>query len=100
MIVYNVTVKIDTALHDEWKRWMLDVHMPDVMNTGCFISSRMLKVLTDDEPDGVTYSIQYTCNSMDRFLEYEHRHASALRAEHSRRYKDRFVAFRTLLEEV
>jgi len=99
MIIYNVTVKIDTAVHDEWKRWMKEVHMPDVLKTGCFSSSRMLRVLTDDEPDGVTYSIQYVCETMDRFLEYERSYATALRAQHSQRYKDRFVAFRTLLEE-
>ena len=99
MIIYNVTVKIDTPVHDEWKRWMKETHMPDVMKSGCFTASRMFRVMTDDEPDGITYSIQYTCDSMDRFLEYEHRFAPALRAEHSERYKDRFVAFRTLLEE-
>ena len=99
MILYNVTVKIDAAFHDEWKSWMKGVHMPDVMKTGCFLTSRMFRVLTDDEPDGMTYSIQYTCESMDNFLEYENKFASALRAEHSNRYKDKFVAFRTLLEE-
>jgi hypothetical protein len=61
MIIYNVTVKIDTAYHEEWLKWMKETHIPDVMRTGCFTENRMLKVLTGDEPDGSTYSIQYTC---------------------------------------
>ena len=100
MIIYNVTVKIDTAFHDEWLKWMKETHIPEVMKTGCFTENRMLKVLTNDEPDGVTYSIQYTCNGMNDFLEYEQRFASKLRAEHSAKYRDKFVAFRTLLEVV
>jgi hypothetical protein len=100
MIVYNVTVKIDVELHDEWLEWMKNVHIPDVVRTGCFTGSRMLKVLTHDEPDGITYSIQYSCNSMDDYLKYEHDFAPRLRGLHNEKYKDRFVAFRTLLEEV
>jgi hypothetical protein len=99
MIIYNVTVKIDTAFHDEWLQWMKETHIPDVMSSGCFTENRMLKVLTD-ETDGSTYSIQYSCHSMNDFLEYEHRHAAKLRAEHSEKYRDKFVAFRTLLEVV
>ena len=39
-------------------------------------------------------------NVMNDFLEYEQRFASKLRAEHSAKYRDKFVAFRTLLEVV
>jgi len=100
MIIYNVTVKIDEAFHAEWLKWMKETHIPDVMRTGCFTENRMLKVLTDDEPDGSTYSVQYTCNHMNDFLEYEHKFAAKLRAEHNEKYRDKFVAFRTLLEVV
>lgn len=101
MIIYNVTVNIDADIHDDWLRWMKEKHIPDVMNTGKFIEYKICKVLTRQEDEtGVTYAIQYTCKSMDDFEKYQKEDAPRLQQEHSNRYKDKFVAFRTLLEQV
>jgi Domain of unknown function (DUF4286) len=99
MIIYNVTVKIDRAVADEWLAWMLDVHIPEVMNTGLFTENHVLKVLVED-PEGLTYSIQYYCKSMADYEKYRDEFAPALQAETQKKYKDRFVAFRTLLEVI
>lgn len=99
MIIYNVTVKIDNDVHDEWLAWMCEVHIPDVLNTGHFTANQIAKVLVDDE-DGITYSIQYRCRTMADLEQYQRDHAPRLQAEHSERYRDKFVAFRTLLEVV
>lgn len=99
MIIYNVTVNVDTSVHNEWLHWMKTVHIPDVMATGLFTEQRILKVLADED-QGHTYSIQYTCTTMNDFLEYEQQHATRLRNEVVNKYKDKFVAFRTLLEVV
>jgi hypothetical protein len=98
MIIYNVTINIDQSVHDEWLTWMRTSHIPDVMRTGMFNESRILKVLGDDESGGNTYSIQYTCDNMEKLQQYIDIYAPALRGEHTMRYKDKFVAFRTLLE--
>jgi len=37
---------------------------------------------------------------MEKFRQYEDIYAPALRSEYNLRYKDKFVAFRTLLETV
>ncbi|RMG79098.1 MAG: DUF4286 family protein [Bacteroidetes bacterium] len=99
MIIYNVTVKIDNDVHDEWLDWMKTKHIPDVMKTGLFTDSKILKVLVDDE-DGVTYSIQYSSPDMESLETYQKKYAAELQKEHSEKYKDKFVAFRTLLEVI
>ena len=99
MIIYNVTVKIEHALHDDWLAWMKMTHIPDVMATGIFSDQRFCRVLVEDA-DGVTYAVQYTCPSLAEFERYERDFAPRLRDEHARRYANRFVAFRTLLEVV
>ncbi len=98
MIIYNVTINIDQSVHDEWLTWMRKSHIPDVMRTGMFNESRLLKVLGDDESGGNTYSVQYTCDNMEKLQQYIDIYAPALRGEHNERFKDKFVAFRTLLE--
>ncbi len=45
MIIYNVTINIDESVHDEWLQWMQTKHIKDVLNTGCFTSARLVKVL-------------------------------------------------------
>lgn len=51
-----------------------------------------------EEEDGVTYAIQYFCKDLPTYFRYQEQYAPALQAETATRYKDRFVAFRTLLE--
>ena len=78
---------------------MQEVHIPDVMKTGCFIDNRMLKVL-HVEDEGITYSVQYTFLNMSDMEEYREKHAGRLQKDSYDKFKDKFVAFRTLLEIV
>ncbi|MCH2082260.1 MAG: DUF4286 family protein [Saprospiraceae bacterium] len=100
MILYNVTLKVDPQIHEEWKQWMCEVHIPDVMSTGLFKEYKMCKLLGLDEADGITYAVQYFSASMEDFEEYQSKHAKRLQTEHMNRYKDRYVAFRTMMEVV
>lgn len=99
MIIYNVTVNIENDLKEEWVKWMKEVHIPDVMNTGLFVENRFSKVLVDEE-SGTTYSIQYLCHSMADLEVYQKTHATRLQKAHKDKYDGRFVAFRTLLEVI
>ncbi|MGZ3884098.1 MAG: DUF4286 family protein [Bacteroidia bacterium] len=97
MYIYNVTVNVSADVHDEWLKWMRDVHIPDVMKTGCFMSNRLVKVL-NVEDEGHTYSFQYTFKDMKDIERYQGEFAPALQADVKKRYADKFHAFRTLLE--
>ena len=100
MLLYNVTVKIDPQAEQEWLQWMREKHVPDVLNTGMFISAHICRLLDQPEEDHSTYVIQYSCESREKYDSYITRFAGALRDEFNTRYKDRFVAFRTLMEIV
>jgi hypothetical protein len=97
MIVYNVTIQVDHDIEKEWLEWMNTVHIPNVMATGCFLEGRISKLLLDDET-GITYSIQYVLENMQKLDEYQQKHAAKLQKEHSDRYENKFVAFRTVME--
>jgi hypothetical protein len=99
MIIYNVTVNIDDDVHDEWLEWMQQVHIPEVMRTGFFLANNMFRVMAND-PQGTTYSIQYSCNSMNDLEEYQRDHAPGLQKKTMEKYGSKFVAFRTVLEKV
>lgn len=98
MILYNVTVNIEPDALDEWLDWMKTVHIPDVIATGLFIEHRFFKVMSTEHGEGHTYSIQYFLKSMGEFETYKIHHAPRLQKEHSDRFANRYVAFRTILE--
>ena len=97
MILYNVTVKIENNTHEDWLKWMKEVHIPDVMETGLFEEYKLCHILQDD-PEGETYAIQYYCQDMETFQKYQLDFAAKMQAEHQERYKNKYVAFRTLMQ--
>lgn len=100
MIIYSVTVKVDLSIHDEWMGWMKTEHIQEVLDTKKFVSYKFHKVLTDSEVDGITYNIQYYANSMSDYFDYQAEFATVLQEKSLNRFKDKMVAFRTLLKEV
>lgn len=101
MIIYNVTVNVEDEIQNEWIQWMKGKHIPDVLRTGMFSGHKFLKLLNEDTVNpGTTYAIQYYCESLDHLERYLQDFAPPLQQEHTERYKGKFVAFRTFLEEL
>jgi len=100
MIIYNVTIKVEQAIADEWVSWMKEEHILDLMDTGLFIECRLCRLLEQDEADGVTYSAQYVCASMAEYNAYIDTHAQTMRERAFSRFGARFVAFRSVMETV
>lgn len=96
-ILYNVTVKIESSLFEEWLIWMRNVHIPDVMATGCFESYKLTRILGDDDEHGVGFAIQYLAADMASIKYYQDNFAQKLQKEHTERYQNKYVAFRTLM---
>lgn len=99
MLLYNVTLIIEDATADEWLQWMQEIHIPEVMATGKFVSNRLLKVL-DSPNEGVTYCTQYVVETLADYNDYQENYAPALQADLQSKFENKFVAFRTLMEFV
>ncbi|CAM4254217.1 protein of unknown function [Pedobacter westerhofensis] len=99
MLLYNVTIIIEDASADAWLQWMQEEHIPDVMATGMFVSSRLLKVV-DSPNEGLTYCAQYVAQSMAEYETYQSQFEPALQEDLNTRFRDKFVSFRTLMEYV
>ena len=98
MFIYNVTVNVEDDVHDDWLKWMKEVHIPDVMATNMFLRNRIFEVMVENEK-GTTYSIQYELLDMETLQLYQQLYAPKLQQEHKKRYKDKVLAFRTLLRQ-
>lgn len=79
--------------------WMKTVHIPDVMHTGLFTENKLCRLITEDESE-ITYAIQYHFRNMNNMHTYQKEFASKLQQDHREKFKDKFAAFRTILEIV
>jgi hypothetical protein len=97
MVIYNVTVKVDKDVHREWLRWMQEVHAPEMMATGKFISYQLCRLLQEEE-DGVTYATQYLSPDLETLAAFQQMDARRLQEAQAVQFPGRFVAFRTAME--
>ncbi len=100
MLVYNVTLKVQWAIHDAWLRWMKEEHIPAMLQTGCFTEHTMLRLLDVDEEEGPTYAVQYQAENSEVYNRYIAVYAPAMREAGIKQWGDAFIAFRTLMEIV
>ena len=100
MIIYNVTIKVEAAIAKEWLQWMQEVHIPEVMQTGCFTDYKIVRLLEVDETEGPTYAIQYHAESKAIYNQYILKFASTLREKTNEKWGNRFIAFRSVMEVV
>ena len=100
MFIYNVTTNIEESVHDQWLKWMLEIHIPDVLATGKFLSAKMCKVLVEEDMGGITYSVQFTVPNKETLQAYMAEDAPKLREDSLRLFPNKFVSFRTELEVI
>jgi len=100
MIIYNVTTKVDYSIHSDWLTWMKEKHIPDVMRTGMFLSSRLCRLIDPIDNDGFTYAVQYFAKDINKIKSYKNNYAPALIKEHKDLFRDKALSFRTLLKVV
>ena len=86
MFLYNVTIKVIHEIHEEWLQWLIEEHIPEVLET--------------DETEGVTYAVQYEAESKGLYNQYIDKFANQLREKSFQKWGDRFIAFRTIMQVV
>lgn len=94
---YLVYVWVDREIATDWLTWMCDVHVPDVVQTACFLDAFVVRDSEGDRDGRVAYRVLYRARSEAELERYQRDFAPALQAEHTERYEGRFEARRELL---
>ncbi len=100
MILYNVTIKVHSSIHNEWLHWLKEEHVIDIMQTECFSNFKILKLLEVDETEGPTYAIQYFAESKALYNLYIEKFAGEMRNRSFTKWGDKFIAFRSVMQIV
>lgn len=100
MIIYNVTVKTEAAIANDYINWLKEEHIPDIINTGCFTSAKILRLLEVDETDGPTFAIQYHAESKALYNRYIEKYSDEMRKKSADIWGQKVIAFRSVMEVV
>lgn len=99
MIIYNVTTIIEEDIQDKYIQFMKNIHMPEVMATGKFMSCNLLK-LTEPVNEGVTYCAQYITDEQQKLEDYRKNFSPKLQEDFQKEFANKFVSFRSVLKEI
>ena len=100
MLIYNVTTKITSAIAEDWLQWLQEVHIPEIIATGCFTHANILRLLEVDDSEGPTYAIQYMADSKELYEGYLAIFADALRKKSFDKWGNQFISFRSVMQIV
>ena len=99
-IIYNVTIKVERNIADDWLKWLIQEHAPQIIATNCFKKFTALKLLEQDDEEDITYAIQYFADNMQSYERYLTQFADHFRRESLNKWGQKFIAFRTLMQVV
>ena len=99
MYILNTTFHVDNRVRRDFLDWARKVYMPAAIDTGLFGSARLLRVLTDTDPEGVSFALQMDCESISEARRWHDETATLLRDDMSQRWGDKVLFFTTYLKE-
>jgi hypothetical protein len=98
--IYNVTIAVDPAIEQAWKKWMIETHIPEVMHTGMFKAYLFTQVHPEQDQEHPSYSVQYRASDLESIKLYMQMYAPDLRDKTAKAWGNHALAFRTILEVI
>jgi hypothetical protein len=100
MFIYNITIKVNNSIADQWLKWQMEEHVSEIMSTNLFEDFKFFRLLEQDDSEGPTFIFQYYTLERKNYDDYINKYAFRLREKELNRWKDGFIAFESLLESV
>lgn len=100
MILYNLTVRVDHDIEQEWLEYVRKKYVLSVMATELFFDFKIYRLLNEPDNEGITYALQFFAHSMNDVEKYLNNYAHAISEDHRLRFRNKHVAFNTLLESL
>lgn len=99
-IIYNLTIKVEHQIAESWLQWLLNEHIPSIMQTNCFLDYKVVRLLEVDDSEGPTYAVQYYAPSKADYNRYIELHASIMQKKSFEKWGEQYIAFRSVMEIV
>ena len=98
MLVFNTTYLVSHEKHDAWHKWLYEHHIPAMVDSGYFSKPQVAKVLTNEQQNGVSFSVQFHIENMALLEAWNEKYTKAFLADFSKRFGQEILLFSTVLE--
>ena len=102
-ILYNVTLTVDPKVETDWRNWMIEVHLPDVLKSPGFRQAtvQQVELLPPATADRPSYVMSYLVESREALESYlKSEMAVRIREDHKKRYGQYTTATRAVWSPV
>ena len=100
MYTVNITTKVDNDILAEWITWQKEVHIPALMNTGCFQKYRFQQLLEQDETDGKIFVLRLVARIKGSYKVFLDQFENKLKNESFLKWGEKCFEFRSLLQNI
>ncbi|MBL57324.1 MAG: hypothetical protein CMP61_09055 [Flavobacteriales bacterium] len=99
MIVYSITSALDSSIEQKWVEFMVAGHIALIMETGCFIDYRFVRIIPGQGVD-VSYNLQLRCEGHPQLSEFRSKYEKELEQILNRNFEGKYASFQSVLEQV
>lgn len=100
MIIYNITTLVSWAIHDDWREWLLNEYIPELMETELFSHFQVVRLMEVNEDEGPTYAVQLYLKNTSDFQYYRHKHLRKFQQKEKDAWGDYATSFASLMEVI
>lgn len=100
MLIYNTTYQVENDDARNFVIWLHEVYMPQVEENGLLKAPRLTRILTHKEEETECFSLQWEVEDTRILHQWHTAQGAALNAEMMHVFKDKVLAFSTLMEVI
>lgn len=98
MIIHNTTYSVLPTSEETWVAWIKETHLRKIESLPGVKTCQFLKLLTEVESDGVTYTIQVELDNLPNGEAFLEKHDPLLQSEVLKEFPEQVIYFQTLLK--
>ena len=100
MLIFNTTFLVSDKAHDPWLKWVHEQHIPFMLESEMFSKPQVAKVLSNEEQDGTSYSVQFHISNMLMLENWHIQYAKVFERDFAEKFGTEVIFFATVLELV
>jgi hypothetical protein len=100
MIIFNITFLVSEQQISKWLKWIKEEHIPYMLSDNSLISPQIAKVISQEEQDGVSYSVQYKTESIANLNEWYAKYGYGMEESCVKTFGESVLFFSTILEVI
>ena len=100
MLIYNTTFHCEKSCYDEFVAWMRTEFIPQAMQHGGVSGARMARIMTQEENEGESISVQFCTASLDTLSAWYEACGAKLVKRLEEKFQQRVVGFSTIMQQI